>query len=94
MVKNLPACKRPRFDPCVGKSSWRREWLPTPVILPGETRTEEPGGVESMGSQRVGNDRATNTHTRTHTHNYHMLGPIRCQETKESRRSLTPEAHG
>ena len=31
-------CRRPRFDPWVGKIPWRREWLPTPtpVILPGE----------------------------------------------------------
>ena len=31
-------CGRPGFDPCVGKISWRREWLPTPVFLPGELR--------------------------------------------------------
>ena len=24
---------RPRFDPWVGKTPWRREWLPTPVFL-------------------------------------------------------------
>ena len=29
--------------------------------------TEEPGELQSMGSQRVGHDRATNTHTHTHT---------------------------
>ena len=28
-------------------------------------RTEEPGGLQSMGSQRVGQDRGTNTHTHT-----------------------------
>ena len=28
--------KRLRFDPWVGKIPWRREWLPTPVFLPGE----------------------------------------------------------
>jgi len=36
-------CKRPRFDPWVGKIPWRRRWHPTPVILPGESygqRTE------------------------------------------------------
>ena len=32
----------------------RREWQPTPVLLPGESpRTEEPGGVQSMVLQRV-----------------------------------------
>ena len=30
-------------------------------------RTEEPGGLQSMRSQRVGQDRGTNTHTHTHT---------------------------
>ena len=29
-------CGRPGFCPWVGKISWRREWLPTPVSLPGE----------------------------------------------------------
>ena len=31
-----PQCGRPGFDPWVGKIPWRREWLPTPVLLPGE----------------------------------------------------------
>ena len=35
-------------------------WQPPPVFLPGESpRTEEPGGLQSMGSQRVGHDRVT-----------------------------------
>ena len=29
-------CGRPGFDPWVVKIPWRREWLPTPVFLPGE----------------------------------------------------------
>ena len=29
-------CRRPRFDPWIGKIPWRMEWLPTPVFLPGE----------------------------------------------------------
>ena len=37
--------------------SWRREGQPTPVFLPGEPPwTEEPGGLQSMESQRVGHD--------------------------------------
>ena len=33
------ACKsrKSRFDPWMGKIPWRREWLPTPVFLPGAT---------------------------------------------------------
>ena len=29
-------CRRPRFNPWVGKIPWRRKWQPTPVFLPGE----------------------------------------------------------
>ena len=32
--------------------------------------TEEPGGLQSMGSQTFGHDRVTNTHTHTHTHTH------------------------
>ena len=30
-------CRRWGFDPWVGKIPWRREWQPTPVLLPGES---------------------------------------------------------
>ena len=34
--------------------AWRRKWQPTPVVLPGESPwTEEPGRLQSMGSQRT-----------------------------------------
>ena len=34
---------------------WRRQWNPTPVLLPGESLwTEGPGGP--MGLQRIGHD--------------------------------------
>ena len=37
--------------------AWRIPW------------TEEPGGLQSMGSQRVGHtEQLTHTHTHTHTH--------------------------
>ena len=38
----------PGFNPWVGKIPWKRDWLPTPVPIP-----EEPGRLQSMGSQRV-----------------------------------------
>ena len=54
MVKNLSAMQETGFNPRVGKIPWRRAWQPTPVFLPGESPwTEEPGGLQSMGSQRV-----------------------------------------
>ena len=37
----------------VGKIPWRKAWQPTPVFLPGESPwTEEPGGLQSMGTQK------------------------------------------
>ena len=30
-------CRRPGFDPWVGKIPWRRAWEPTPVFVPGES---------------------------------------------------------
>jgi len=35
-VKNLLQFRRSRFHSWVRKIPWRREWLPTPVFLPGE----------------------------------------------------------
>ena len=31
-----PQCRRPGFNPCVGKIPWRK-WQPTPVFLPGKS---------------------------------------------------------
>ena len=35
-VKILPAMQETPFNPWVGKILWRKEWLPTPVFLPGK----------------------------------------------------------
>ena len=32
-----PQCGKHRFDSWVGKIPWRKEWLPPPVFLPGES---------------------------------------------------------
>ena len=52
-VKNLPACRRPGFDPWVRKIPWRREWQPTPVFLPEESHGQRSlvGYMGSMGLQ-------------------------------------------
>ena len=67
VVKTLPTnqCRRHRrhgFDPWVGKIPWRRKWQHTPVILPGESHGEEPGGIQSMGSQRAGHAERLSMH--------------------------------
>ena len=35
-TKTHPQCRRPGFNPRVGKIPWKGEWLPTLVFLPGE----------------------------------------------------------
>ena len=54
---------RPRFNPWVGEIPRRREWLSTPVFLPGEflAWAEEPSGPPSTGSQSR-TDRVAETH--------------------------------
>ena len=60
MVKNLPALWETWVQSLGWKIPWRRAWQPTPVFLPGESPwTEEPGGLQSMGSQRVRHNQAT-----------------------------------
>ena len=57
--KNLPAVQEMQFQSLGQEDSWRREWQPAPVFLPGEFhgQSEEPGGVQP----RVGQDRVNNT---------------------------------
>ena len=64
IVKNPPAM----WETWVGKLSWRGAWQTTPVFLPGESPwAEEPGGLQSVGSQRVRHDRAQHSaHTILH----------------------------
>ena len=63
MVKNLLTMQETRVHPWVGRIPWRSEWQP--IILANiHSRilawripwTEEPGRLQSMGSQGVGHD--------------------------------------
>ena len=41
----------------LGRVPRRRAWQPTPVFVPGESPwTEEPGGLQSVGSENIGHD--------------------------------------
>ena len=54
IVKNPPAMP----EAWIWKIPWRRSWQPIPVFLPWRIPwTEEPSGLQSMGSQRVGHAR-------------------------------------
>ena len=68
LVKKIhPQCGRAGFDPWVGKIPWRRVWQPTPVFLPGGCPwTDEPGGLQSMGLQRIGHNWVTKQSTKGH----------------------------
>ena len=60
MVKNSPAM----WETWVQSLGWEdlleEGMATTPVFLPGESSwTEEPGGLQSMGSQKVRRDGAT-----------------------------------
>ena len=50
---SLPGCKTGDLSLIF----YRREWQPTPVFLPGE----DPGRLQSMGSQRIGHNWVTNS---------------------------------
>ena len=65
MVQPLPAMPETGARSRVGKIPCRRKWQPTPVLLPEAwkiPRTEEPGTLQSMGSQRVGHEWTTSLH--------------------------------
>ena len=47
--------RRPGFDPWVGKVPWRRKWHSS-ILGWRNPWTEEPDGLQSMGSQGVRGD--------------------------------------
>ena len=71
MVESACQCRkfRSKFDPWVGKIPRRREWLPTPVFLPGKIPwTEEPGGLQPMGVAKSQERLSTHTCTWLEAH--------------------------
>ena len=67
-------CRRPRFDPWVGKMPWRRKWQPIPVFLPGEFREHRSlEGYSPWGCKE--SDMTEQTHTHTHLLQFESLPP-------------------
>ena len=64
MVKNLPAMQETRVDLWIRKIAWNGH---SSILASRIPWTKEPGGLQSMGSKKVGHDLATNTHTRVIT---------------------------
>ena len=57
LVKNLPAMPESRVQSLGWENSLEKEMATHSSILAWEIPwTEEPGGLQSMGSQRVGHD--------------------------------------
>ena len=73
-VKNLPAM----WETWVGRIPWKRTWQPT-LLAWRSPRTEEPGGLQPVGSQRVGHDWATRHST--------------WDKIRPGRGGLTPDTH-
>ena len=70
-VKNLPAVQETRFNPWVRKISWRRAWLLTPVLLPGESHGQRSlAGYSPWG------------HKEWNTTEWLMLSPLSFREIK------------
>ena len=50
-------CRRPGFNPWIGKIPWRRKWQPTPLLLPGESHGQRSlAGYTSIVLQRVAHE--------------------------------------
>ena len=63
MVKNLPAKQETWVHSLVLEDALKKEKATHSSILAWEILwAEEPGGLQSLGSQRVRHDSATNTH--------------------------------
>ena len=60
-------CRRPRFNPWVGKILWRRKWQPTPVFLPGKSH-----GQRSLVGYSPWGHKESDTTERLHFH-FHCL---------------------
>ena len=69
--------------PWIRKIPWRREWLPTPCTerIP---YTEEPGGLQLIGWQRVGHDWASSTRLTLFWGLHYFLGFPGGSDGKES----------
>ena len=59
-------CRRPRFDPWVGKILWRRKWQPTPVHLLGKSHGRRSiVGYSPWGHKEL--DTTEQLHSLTHS---------------------------
>ena len=84
MVRNLPATAGDtRLDPWVREDTLDKEMASHSTILAPEIpRTEKPGGLQSVGSQRVRHDLVTEDSSHIHTHDLWKLSDLSFWERK------------
>ena len=71
MVKNLPANAGDMFNPWVRKILWRREWQPTPALLPGKShRQRSLVGYGPWSCKESDTTECLSTHLCAHTHTH------------------------
>ena len=75
MVKNLPANSRDARDagliPSSGRFSWRRNWQPSPVFLPGKSH-----GQRTLVGYSLGGYKKLDTAEHEHTHSFLASIPV------------------
>ena len=70
-VKNLPATWETRVQSLGQEDPLEQEMgIHSNILAWRIPWTEEPGGRQSTGSQKVKHDNVTNTHTHTHAHRH------------------------
>ena len=74
-------CRRCKFDPWVGKISWRRKWQATPVFLPRKSHGQRSLAGYSQSMDRKVSDMTEHTDTRDQLYvlpeNRHLPGLLR-----------------
>ena len=61
-------CRRPGFDPWVGKIPWKRQWQPTLVLLPGKSHGWRSLVVHGVAKSRTQQSDFTSLHFYTWRH--------------------------
>ena len=82
-------CGRSRFDPCVRKITWKRKWLPTPVLLPGEFH--EQRSLARQGEKRATEDGMVEWHHQLNGHEFEQV--LRDSEGQGSLAHCSPWGH-
>ena len=81
-------CRRPKFDPWVGKIPWRRKWQPTPVFLPRESH----GQRSLAGYSPRGRKESDTTEVTEHAHTQLRI-MICCSISDQGQEILPPSLY-